>query len=387
MTFKPSLSKHNTRLELADSLRGLAIGGITIWHFIQHMNFWNFPQFSALDCITYDISYFLFCGKMYAIFALLFGLSMFIQVDNQKQQGIDFRLRFCWRMCILMIFGLFDLCFYNGDILFVYAVCGLLIIPFVMLRNRFIGIASIIFLIQPIEFISLITGIINPYYQPLNLNLDYYFGELFKVQETGGFIDVALAGIKNGLQINFFYAIESGRLTQTIGLFLLGVIIGRKRLLYNESNNIFIWKRIIIFTFITFFFFNIISPLILSHIARTSILYPLTTILKSWENLAFILFLIFTLNYFFHRKQACKNALFYITPYGRMSLTNYILQSIIGGFLFYNWGLGLFKTCGHFESMLLGLLVVIVQFAFSKWYLKSHSKGPLENIWHKLTWI
>ena len=124
MTYTPSL-KPNTRIDVADVLRGIAIGGIILIHFIEHLNFFMFPEPSSefmatLNQGVWDTIFFLLAGKMYAIFSLLFGLSFFIQHDNQAQKGVDFRPRFLWRMVLLMLFGLFDLLFYNGDILTVF---------------------------------------------------------------------------------------------------------------------------------------------------------------------------------------------------------------------------------------------------------------------------
>jgi len=133
--YRPS-DKPNTRIDVADILRGIAIGGIVLIHFIEHLNLYVFPEASnefwaAMNKGVWDTTFFLLAGKMYAIFAMLFGLSFYIQHDNQAQKGIDFRPRFVWRMVLMMLLGLFDLLFYNGDILFLYAVCGLLIIPLI----------------------------------------------------------------------------------------------------------------------------------------------------------------------------------------------------------------------------------------------------------------
>ncbi|MBQ5572667.1 MAG: DUF1624 domain-containing protein, partial [Bacteroidaceae bacterium] len=118
--YKPS-TLPNSRIDAADVLRGFAIAGIILIHFLEHMNFYSFPELTKLDENVWDTIFFLFAGKMYAIFAILFGLSFFIQHDNQAQKGKDFRPRFVWRMVLLMLFGLLDLMFYNGDILFIYA--------------------------------------------------------------------------------------------------------------------------------------------------------------------------------------------------------------------------------------------------------------------------
>ena len=72
------------------------------------MNFYRFPEVTDhllkfFNTITWEGTFFAFGGKMYSIFALMFGLSFFIQNDNQLQKGNDFTLRFEWRMILLFI--------------------------------------------------------------------------------------------------------------------------------------------------------------------------------------------------------------------------------------------------------------------------------------------
>ena len=248
--YKPS-DKPNTRIDVADILRGIAIGGIVLIHFIEQLNFYNFPEpsspfWAALNQGVWDTVFFLLAGKMYAIFAMLFGLSFFIQHDNQAQKGIDFRPRFLWRMVLLFCFGLFDLLFYNGDILCVYAACGVLIIPLIRASDKVLKWIAVLMLIQPIELIYIILGAVDPSTAPLNLGSGQHFGALFVAQGGGSIIDVAVAGIKHGLPINFFWAIENGRLTQTIFFFIVGILLGRKRLFYNEGENLKFWKKALI---------------------------------------------------------------------------------------------------------------------------------------------
>ena len=84
---------------------------------------------------------------------------------------------------------------------------------------------------------------------------------------------------------------------------------------------------------------------------------------------------------------SAKNWLIKIAPYGKMSLTNYLGQSLIGAALFYNWGLGLFRYCGHTVSFLLGVACIIVQFIFCTWWMKHHKRGPFEQLWCWATWL
>ena len=390
MTYTPSL-KPNTRIDVADVLRGIAIGGIVLIHFIEHLNFFMFPEPSSefmatLNKGVWDTVFFLLAGKMYAIFSLLFGLSFFIQHDNQAQKGVDFRPRFLWRMVLLMLFGLFDLLFYNGDILTVYAVCGVLIIPFIRVNNKVLLAAVILFALQPIEVFYIVKGLIDPATTSLNLGSSELFKGILPAQSEGSWLDVAIMGIKNGFPVNFTWAIEHGRMTQTIFLFLLGIYIGRKRLFYDEDNNLQVWKKIL---FISICALAIMLPLyqfVPKMVETKCVSSSLEVMFKMWRNLAMMLIIVSGVVLAFYRTSA-RNFLIKIAPYGKMSLTNYLSQSIIGGFVFYHWGLGLFQYCGHTVSLLMGVACIALQYIFCRWWLKSHSHGPFESLWRKLTWI
>ena len=75
------------------------------------------------------------------------------------------------------------------------------------------------------------------------------------------------------------------------------------------------------------------------------------------------------------------------TSYGKMSLTNYLGQSIFGSFLFYHWGFELGRYLGITYSFLFGILFVLLQMVFCSWWLRHHKHGPFEGLWKRLTWI
>ena len=50
--------------------------------------------------------------------------------------------------------------------------------------------------------------------------------------------------------------------------------------------------------------------------------------------------------------------------YGRMSLTNYIAQSVVGALIFFPFGLGLASRCGYALSLVIGVAVFVLQAAF-----------------------
>ena len=389
-TYSPS-DKPNTRIDVADILRGIAIAGIILIHFQEQMNFFMFPQpknefWASINTGVWDTIFFLLAGKMYAIFSILFGLSFFIQHDNQAQKGIDFRPRFVWRMILLMVLGLFDLLFYNGDILFLYAVCGLLVIPFIRASDKVVWFFLILMLIQPVEVIYFFKGLIDPSTMPLNLGSGKYYGALIASQSQGTIIDVAVAGLKYGLPANFFWAIENGRMTQNILFFLIGIMLGRKRLFYNEGDNLKTWKKILWGSVIAF---AILLPLYktLPGLSESRcVSNSLNVALNMWKNLAMMFFIVAGITLLYYNTSA-KNWLIKIAPYGKMSLTNYLSQSFFGAMLFYNWGFGLFRHFGHTADFFLAIGFIALQFVFCTWWMKHHKRGPFEQLWCTATWL
>jgi uncharacterized protein len=72
-------------------------------------------------------------------------------------------------------------------------------------------------------------------------------------------------------------------------------------------------------------------------------------------------------------------------PYGRMALTNYVMQSLLGTFIFYGWGLGLVGRVSNTYAFLMAIGIIIVQMGISSWWLRHYYYGPLEWIWRSLT--
>ena len=112
--------RRHERVDVADVLRGFAVMAIIMLHSIEHFNFYSFPDASGqsewlnfADRAVWDGLFFIFAGKAYAIFALLFGFSFFIQHDNQRMRGRDFRLRFCWRLILLLLIGQVNAAFFH----------------------------------------------------------------------------------------------------------------------------------------------------------------------------------------------------------------------------------------------------------------------------------
>jgi uncharacterized protein len=71
---------------------------------------------------------------------------------------------------------------------------------------------------------------------------------------------------------------------------------------------------------------------------------------------------------------------------GRMALTNYLLQSIVLGFVFYGYGFGLFGRIGSAAAMCIGLAIYATQLQLSRLWLRRFRFGPFEWLWRSLAY-
>ncbi len=374
-----------TRIGVVDSLRGFAVIGIIIIHFLEHLNFYSFPEPTAFDQGLWDTVFYLGASKMYAIFALLFGLSCYIMHNNQEKKGYDFRPRFAWRMVLLFLWGLLDLVFFNGDILCTYAVIGLLLIPMVKASDRVLWAVILLMAIQPIEVVYMIMGLIDPTTAPMDIDISESWGACHQACLEGSFWDVARVNLLNGLQINFGWAIAHGRLTQTLLMFTIGMLIGRKRLFLDEDGHLKTWERILAVSVFAF----AVMQVALFHQPENlnpAVANSLDIQLNAWRNLAMTMIYVSGITLLYYRTRASK-ALDGLRYIGKMSLSDYLLQSIVGGFLFYNWGLNLHTVCRHSYSFVLAILFLIVLHFFCRYWTTHHKRGPLEELWYRMTWL
>jgi len=76
----------------------------------------------------------------------------------------------------------------------------------------------------------------------------------------------------------------------------------------------------------------------------------------------------------------------YLEPVGKMSLTNYLIQSIVMTAIFYGWGMGYYNNMGPLSGAAIGILFFCFQIALSKWWFNRYNYGPVEWIWRNLSY-
>lgn len=383
----------SNRIEVVDALRGFALLAIVLLHSMEHYNLFHLPQWqpewlNTLDGYVTETVWLLLAGKAYATFSLLFGFSFYIQMRNARRRGNDFRLRFAWRMLLLACFAQLHATFYNGDILLFYAFCGLILIPASSWSNRTLLIVAGILLLQPIDWIHMIIAHLDPSYIDTNSRFAQFAVQAEHVALHGNLWQTITDNIGNGQLYSNFWQVEAGRICQTPALFLLGMWLGRKEMFIHSEKSIRFWKNALAIAAgaaVSFYILKASASPLLSQTTWVSH-FGIATGLPFNFAMMTIYVSIFVLCWFAASDKGYRFQRITIS-FGRMSLTNYIFQSIIGVTIFYNFGFGLYNYCGGALSFLIGVAISATLIILSNKWLESHRQGPLEWLWKKLTWL
>lgn len=363
------------RLTVIDALRGFAVVAIMLLHFIEHFIYGVYPPATTADTATWDVLFFLFAGKSYTIFALLFGFTYAIQYQNQIAKGGDFTWRFAWRLLILAGFASINAIFFpGGDVLMLFALMGFVMILARKLAIKWLLVIACLFLVQPVEIYYTIRTILDPLFVQPKLLADAVYPALKTAVDSGSFITMASANIYSGQVASLAWAADVGRFLQAPGLFLVGMVIFRAGLFTKKE----VWGKIFVCSFLASFALYILKS--------SADIVHLSTIFTMWYNVAFtgVIIAAFVMLYNYDWFAGKVSGL---TFYGRMSLTNYVSQSFIGSLIFFPYALNLAPVLGIAASFLVGLIVMWLQIIFSKYWFAHHKLGPLESLWHKITWI
>lgn len=366
--------------------------GIILLHNIEHFNYYSFPKtdsplLASLDKHLWDMLFFLFSGKAYAIFALLFGFTFYLQSHNCEKRGQDFKNRYMWRLVLLLGFGFINACFFPGEILVLYALLGFVLVPVRHLSDRTVAWIAFILMLQPLEWCKAIYAWICPEANPQQMI--FSLGDVYPQLGGNSWWEMVKVNFITGQLASLNWAWCYGRVFQTASLFMIGMLLGRKGLfrLTDETHDrvMNFWQRVGICALPCAVILYYLKDFIYSQIENPFLKASMETVWNSWYNLAFMLVMVsgFLLLYWVNKGKVQQ----LLVPYGKMSLTDYITQSIIGSFIYYGYGLELHRVCGTTYSLLIGIAFFLLQLAFAHWWFRHFKRGPLETLWHKLTWI
>ena len=374
------------RYIILDALRGFAILGIILANFPE-FSLWTFSSpatWTASDRITRAILTFFVDGKFYTLFSLLFGMGFSIQLANAEGKLKTFYRR----MTVLMVIGLLHLCFlWSGDILMLYALCGMILPLFRKLPTKKILLAAGIFFILPVISDAMFGNMLSAPLEEKQWQICSLYGitqENFGswLSDAGSYRQV-LQFLHQGAVERMWEFVSGHRYFKVLGLFLTGYAVGRERVYAELDTFRPLLKKVATLGFTLGIPFGILYTWSVvcgrpwGDVAH-SILY-----LVSVYPMGFAYAALFCLLF---EKRADGSGWKILSYPGRMACTNYLGQSVIGIIIFYGIGFGLGGKVGLLGTTLIALAVYAFQVCFSHLWMKHFAFGPVEWVWRMLTY-
>lgn len=386
------------RYVILDALRGFALLGICMANFPEFslFTFLKLEAAAALptaeaDRVARFLLYVFVDGKFYTLFSLLFGMGFSIIISNAMKKGADgFRI-FYRRMAVLAGIGALHLMFiWSGDILMLYALMGMLLPLFCRLPDRKLLAWAFALLLLPVGIDGVCEALrVYPAGGVVRLQqaccakygiTDDYFA--YWLRDAGSYREV-FQFLVQGALVRVQEFIDGNRYFKVLGLFLIGFYLGRRRV-YAELGQHRRWLARV-------FRYGVVVGLPLSLVYAWSGMSQHPWGLTAHSALYFVS--VYPLGFayaaglclLFLRRKEWRMWKYFASP-GRMALTNYIGQSVIGMALFYGIGLGWGADMGLVCTELVVAAVYLFQILFSRLWLSRFRFGPLEWIWRMLTY-
>jgi uncharacterized protein len=363
------------RIDAIDVLRGIALLGVLAINVVTIFRVSIFERFlsqkpvtSPIDRAVDTILMLAVDLKALALFSLLFGAGLAIQFERlaKSERRTSLLVR---RLAVLLAFGLIHLCLiWNGDILTEYALAGLIVLPFLFGPRWLVAVAAL----ASLGLYLAMQAFPPSGWWPSTAALRQGAAEAHRIYATGGFLDVLAFRLR---ELPLFFPLHVFIFPRTIGLFLLGAFAWRTGILQNPPLRL-------LFS-IAAACIGLGAALILFHAGGFiaggrigALAEPLGTTLLALGYGAAIIAIA--------NLKSGKRLLGWAAPLGRMAFTNYLMQSLIFGWIFYGYGLGLFGRLGVTEALAIGLAVYAGQVLFSAWWLSRYRYGPVEWLWRTL---
>ena len=364
-----------------DVLRGVALFGV-LWvnlltlfrvSLFEHLvTFHTHPGIvnEWIDLVTAWLIEF----KAFTVFSFLFGVGVAIQIERTTLRGArtsNFLLR---RFAILLVIGMVHMfLIWNGDILCLYAVCGLLVIPVLRLPTWLLvclGVAAIAFNFAPVCGAFL----------PSEKVMRAHAASSTPVYARGSFTEIL--DLRWRETWSLMVPLLSNALPRTFGLMLLGMAAWRAEILKRPAGH----RRFLGIFFLGATLVGALATSLIFWSAITGKALPTPSVLT--EALSYIplaLGLASRLTLWLSHAPTGR-LIDLLAAAGRMALTNYLVQSIVFSFIFYGYGLQLFGKLSPTLAAIIGVAVFTVQLIISFTWLRACHFGPVEWLWRSLTY-
>jgi uncharacterized protein len=419
-------TQQKDRISIIDSLRGFAILGILLM---------NIPSFGLPSPIGFDYTVrnetginittwwgvnLVFDGTQRALFSMLFGagIILFFESVQKKAAGVQAADYFFRRQLWLLVFSLFDvfILLWNGDILLDYAIWGMALFTFRKLSAKKLLIAAGICLFFMLAretrdlykdketiFRGELVAAIDTTKQKLTPTQKEYLSGMQDLKNRGTMeakkqrAEFALRRVGQGsyeqlydyrtdryvnqLVRYVFYELWDVLLFMFLGMafFKMGILTGK------APTKVYLWMTVIGLGAGIFLTNLFLQEFIKSNFNWFNLVknvrfhsYELGRTFRSVGLFGLIMLL--------YKSGLFKWLFALMRPVGQMAFSNYLMQSLICGIIFYSIGFGKFGEFERYQLYIVVASIWIFQIIFSHLWLRNFRFGPFEWAWRSLTY-
>src|SRR5216684_1932837 len=403
------------RIDAIDVLRGIALFGVLAINVVNEFRVSTFEEFlpvaDTTGTLDRAVQTFLTMAielKAMALFSLLFGIGMAIQFERlapNPRRG----MLLARRLAILLVIGLAHLLLiWNGDILTEYSLAGFIALPFLWGPRWLLAAGASLFLA-----LYLVMPLLPPIVPwPTTAWITHHVAEARQVYGTGGFLEILTFRIGETASI---FPLHVFILPRTIALFLFGMFVWRTDVIRRPATHRRLperfqakWKPVRVEktrqiknleprfdsietekALVTVAIVGVVVGAALTVASEEPALLGLPLPGRMGASLERLATLLLATGYAaaiigFVSTRPGKRMLAWAAPLGRMAFTNYLAQSIVFGWIFYGYGLGLFGRVGVVTALAIGVCVYVAQVMISAQWLRYYRFGPIEWLWRSL---
>jgi uncharacterized protein len=416
------------RLLPVDTLRGLAVLGILMMNIVS----FALPiaammtpasqslapyagEFTGLNRAVWLVQHLLFDMKFMTIFSMLFGAGLVLMAERADRRqgslaGVYYR-RLFWLLVIGLIHAYI---FWYGDILTLYALCGLLLYPMRKWRPLVQIVAGAGLLVVPILiFFTMGMGLAfvrseadrtataiaaggTPTARQQEM-LETWTGVLEEFNPPAEEVDRQVAAfrgspaevLRENARLTFWMHIQMTfmwGLWRVLGLMLIGMALMKLGIFSAVRSTRF-------YTALVLVGYGLGLPIVAlgAWDQLTSNFDPIRQMLIGWHY-NYIASIAVSLGHvglimLIVKSGVLSELVRRLAAVGRMALTNYLAQTLIATSFFFGWGLGLFAAVERSTLVIFVIAIWFLQLAWSPWWLARFRYGPAEWLWRTLTYM
>ena len=364
------------RIESLDIIRGMSLLGILL---VNIQDFFS-PLFfmdpfvyliGSLDRALYIGSDILVQASFYPIFAFLFGYGNLLLIENRRRRGERAGPYFVRRMFVLLLFGTAHaFLVWHGDILILYSLFGIsLLLVSRMSGKQLLWFGSLLYLI-PASALSLL-------FLAAGGEADYgHETAAAAVYQSGTFAEITVQRAADWYSVNQPLALPILFLS-IFPLFVIGAGAAKQGWLEQPSRCLGKLRTICFISLAGGLLLKLLPYFLTGQQAAAFIQDQLGGPLLSCFYITAAVLLL--------RKERVLKVGRFFAYSGKMSLTQYLLQSVIFTFISYGYGLGMYGKISYTGCMVMAVFFYFGQAAAARKWLSSGRRGPAEVLWRTLS--